>query len=35
MLILSEKSQNMPASPIRKLVPYADAAKKEERKFIT
>ena len=32
MLILSEKSQNMPASPIRKLVPYADAAKKRGTK---
>ena len=25
---LSEKGKIMPASPIRKLVPYADAAKK-------
>ena len=32
MLILSEKSQNMPASPIRKLVPYADEAKKRGTK---
>ena len=32
MLILSQKSQNMPASPIRKLVPYADAAKKRGTK---
>ncbi|HKM11795.1 MAG TPA: pyridoxal phosphate-dependent aminotransferase [Bacteroidales bacterium] len=28
MLTLSEKAKKMPASPIRKLVPYADAAKK-------
>ncbi|MDD2595774.1 MAG: pyridoxal phosphate-dependent aminotransferase [Bacteroidales bacterium] len=28
MLTLSKKAQLMPASPIRKLVPYADAAKK-------
>jgi aspartate aminotransferase len=28
MLTLSKKAQAMPASPIRKLVPYADAAKK-------
>lgn len=28
MLTLSKKAQKMPASPIRKLVPYADAAKK-------
>lgn len=32
MLVLSEKSQNMPASPIRKLVPYADAAKQRGTK---
>ena len=32
MLILSQKSQNMPASPIRKLVPYADEAKKRGTK---
>ena len=28
MLTFSKKAQKMPASPIRKLVPYADAAKK-------
>jgi len=28
MLTLSEKAKKMPASPIRKLVPFADAAKK-------
>ena len=28
MLTLSKKAQALPASPIRKLVPYADAAKK-------
>ena len=28
MLTISEKAKSMPASPIRKLVPYADAAKK-------
>lgn len=28
MLTISEKAKQMPASPIRKLVPYADAAKK-------
>ena len=28
MLTLSKKAQILPASPIRKLVPYADAAKK-------
>ena len=28
MLNLSKKAQLMPASPIRKLVPYADEAKK-------
>lgn len=28
MLTLSKKAQEMPASPIRKLVPFADAAKK-------
>ena len=32
MLVLSDKSQNMPASPIRKLVPYADAAKQRGTK---
>ncbi|MBS7332119.1 MAG: pyridoxal phosphate-dependent aminotransferase [Weeksellaceae bacterium] len=32
MLVLSNKSQNMPASPIRKLVPYADAAKQRGTK---
>lgn len=32
MLVLSEKSQNMPASPIRKLVPYADVAKQRGTK---
>lgn len=29
MLTLSKKAQALPASPIRKLVPYAEAAKKE------
>jgi len=29
---ISQKGQKMPASPIRKLVPYADAAKKKGRK---
>jgi aspartate aminotransferase len=28
MLTLSKKAIDLPASPIRKLVPYADAAKK-------
>ena len=28
MLTISRKAQILPASPIRKLVPYADAAKK-------
>ena len=28
MLTLSKKAQILPASPIRKLVPYAEAAKK-------
>ncbi len=28
MLTISERGQNMPASPIRKLVPFAEAAKK-------
>ncbi|MBF0598242.1 pyridoxal phosphate-dependent aminotransferase [Faecalibacter rhinopitheci] len=32
MLVLSDKSQKMPASPIRKLVPYADAAKQRGTK---
>ena len=32
MLVLSDKSKNMPASPIRKLVPYADAAKQRGTK---
>lgn len=32
MLVLSDKSQNMPASPIRKLVPYADVAKQKGTK---
>jgi len=32
MLVLSNKSQNMPASPIRKLVPYADEAKQRGTK---
>ncbi|WP_313386653.1 pyridoxal phosphate-dependent aminotransferase [Chishuiella sp.] len=32
MLILSEKSKSMPASPIRKLVPYADKAKERGTK---
>lgn len=30
---VSQKGINMPASPIRKLVPYADAAKKKGRKI--
>lgn len=29
---ISEKGKNMPASPIRKLVPYAEEAKKKNRK---
>src|SRR3982750_5055744 len=29
MLPISERGQQMPASPIRKLVPYAEAAKKK------
>lgn len=32
MLVLSDKSQKMPASPIRKLVPFADAAKQRGTK---
>ena len=32
MLTLSKKAQKMPASPIRKLVPYADEAKKRGTK---
>ena len=32
MLVLSDKSQKMPASPIRKLVPYADVAKQKGTK---
>ena len=32
MLVLSDKSKKMPASPIRKLVPYADAAKQRGTK---
>ena len=31
---ISSKGQNMPASPIRKLVPYAEAAKKRGIKVI-
>ena len=30
---ISEKGKAMPASPIRKLVPYAEAAKKKGRKI--
>ncbi|WP_293957708.1 MULTISPECIES: pyridoxal phosphate-dependent aminotransferase [unclassified Sphingobacterium] len=33
MPVLSEKGLNMPASPIRKLTPYADQAKKEGKKI--
>ncbi len=33
MPLLSEKGLNMPASPIRKLTPYADQAKKEGKKI--
>ena len=29
MPLLSERGMQVPASPIRKLVPYADAAKRE------
>ena len=29
MLTISERGNRMPASPIRKLVPYAEAAKKK------
>jgi aspartate aminotransferase len=29
MPTISEKAQQMPASPIRKLIPYAEKAKKE------
>ncbi|MBX9891426.1 MAG: pyridoxal phosphate-dependent aminotransferase [Chitinophagaceae bacterium] len=32
MLTISQRGQNMPASPIRKLVPYAEAAKKRGTK---
>lgn len=32
MPIISNKGQMMPASPIRKLVPYAEAAKKLGKK---
>lgn len=32
MRIISEKAQQMPASPIRKLVPYADKAKSDGKK---
>lgn len=30
MPTISNKGMSMPASPIRKLVPYSDEAKKEE-----
>jgi len=30
---ISEKGQAMPASPIRKLVPYAEEAKRKGRKI--
>ena len=30
MPFISKKGQTMPESPIRKLVPYAEAAKKKE-----
>lgn len=30
---ISEKGYNMPASPIRKLTPFADQAKKEGKKI--
>lgn len=33
MPVLSEKGLNMPASPIRKLTPYADQAKKKGKKI--
>ncbi len=33
MPVISEKGLNMPASPIRKLTPYADQAKKEGKKI--
>ncbi len=33
MPIISSKGKNMPESPIRKLVPYAEAAKKEGKKI--
>ncbi|MDM1293173.1 pyridoxal phosphate-dependent aminotransferase [Sphingobacterium sp. N143] len=33
MPVISEKGRNMPASPIRKLTPYADQAKKEGKKI--
>jgi aspartate aminotransferase len=32
---VSNKAVEMPASPIRKLVPFAEAAKKRGVKFIT
>ena len=35
MLSISELSKKMPASPIRKLVPYAEAAKKRGVRCIT
>jgi aspartate aminotransferase len=34
MLQISKRGEAMPASPIRKLVPYAEAAKKEVQLFI-
>ena len=35
MPVISHRGAQMPPSPIRKLVPYADAAKKGALKFIT
>jgi len=32
---ISEKGYNMPASPIRKLTPFADQAKKEGKKNLS
>jgi len=33
MPLISEKGKAMPASPIRKLVPYAEAAKKKGERY--
>ena len=33
MPVISNKAKQMPASPIRKLVPFSDKAKKEGRKI--